>query len=238
MRVISGAIRRRCVRLYATGIEKQAAKHPALNTVAEEAEGRSEAANENAPLDSWTNVIGFDKRSLVVNHKIPEEIEGSLALDTLDDSTLATYFAPLRRTKTYGIPVAQLNLQSYSAQALTFYSDFCMRAAYYLGIPASGPVSLPRKTERVSLPRGPFAHTKTPDNWERVTLKRLIVLYDAPLESVEKWMNYCSRYQFYGVALKGTVFNFEALPPASSAHPEPSEDSNDHSKQTHETDAV
>jgi len=89
--------------------------------------------------------------------------------------------------------------------------DFALRAAYYLNLPASGPVPLPRKTERWTVPRGHFVHKKSQENFERVTYKRLIQIKDGHPETVEIWLAYLKKHQFYGTSMKANVWGFEEL---------------------------
>ncbi|EPQ62294.1 Mitochondrial ribosomal [Blumeria graminis f. sp. tritici 96224] len=48
----------------------------------------------------------------------------------------AAYLGPLRRKVTYGIPVCDLQLRSYSVRNLEFMADVALRAAYFLDLPA------------------------------------------------------------------------------------------------------
>jgi ribosomal protein S10 len=94
---------------------------------------------------------------------------------------------------------------------LEFFSDFCLRAAYYLGLPASGPVPLPRITERWTVPKGSFIHKKSQENFERKTLRRLIQIKDGGAETVEVWLAFVRKYAYYGIGMKANVWAFEKL---------------------------
>lgn len=93
-------------------------------------------------------------------------------------------------------------------QPLEFFSDFALRAAYYLGLPASGPVPLPRITERWTVPRSHFIFKKSQENFERVTLRRLIQIKDGHPETVQLWLAYLRKHQYYGVGVKANVWEF------------------------------
>lgn len=126
-------------------------------------------------------------------------------------NVLAAYLAPMRHQPTHGIPVASLQLASYSIRNLEFFADFCMRAAFYLKMPARGPVPLPRRTERWTTLRSNFVHKKSQENFERITYKRLITIMDADKSAVEAWLAYVRKWQFYGVGMKANVWEFEGV---------------------------
>lgn len=118
---------------------------------------------------------------------------------------------PLKRTPIYGKPVADLQLRSYSIRNLEFFADFCLRAAYYLGLPAKGPVPLPRITERWTVPRSNFVHKKSQENFERITLRRLIQIQDGHPEVVQIWLGFIQKYQYHGVGMKANVWEYCGL---------------------------
>ncbi|PWW77536.1 hypothetical protein C7212DRAFT_277498 [Tuber magnatum] len=126
-------------------------------------------------------------------------------------SIQSVWYRPFRRKAEYGLPVCDLQIRSYSVRNLEFMCDFALRAAYYLNLPASGPVPLPRRTERWTVPRGHFAHKKSQENFERVTYKRLIQIKDGHPETVEIWLAYLKKHQFYGTGMKANVWGFEEL---------------------------
>ncbi|KAF2087005.1 ribosomal protein S10 [Saccharata proteae CBS 121410] len=123
----------------------------------------------------------------------------------------AYYNQPLRRTAQYGVPVCDLQLRTFSIRNMVFFADFCMRAAYFLGLPAKGPVPLPRITERWTVPRSNFIFKKSQENFERVTQRRLIQIQDGHPETVQLWLAYIQKNQYYGVGMKANVFTFESL---------------------------
>lgn len=123
----------------------------------------------------------------------------------------AVYLRPLRREAPIGLPVCDLQLRSYSIRNLEFFADFCMRAAYYLGLPAYGPVPLPRITERWTVPMGHFIHKKSQENFERKTLRRLIQIKDGDAETVEVWLAFVKKYAYYGIGMKANVWSFEKV---------------------------
>jgi small subunit ribosomal protein S10 len=123
----------------------------------------------------------------------------------------AAYLRPLRRPATHGLPVCDLQLRSYSVRNLEFFADFCLRAAYYLGLPAFGPIPLPRIVERWTVPKGSFIHKKSQENFERKTLRRLIQIKDGEPETVEVWLAFVKKYAYYGIGMKANVWEFEKV---------------------------
>lgn len=123
----------------------------------------------------------------------------------------ALYLTPLRRTSTHGIPVANLQLRSYSIRNLEYVADFALRSAYYLGLAAKGPVPLPRITERWTVPRSVFVHKKSQENFERITVRRLIQILDGHPEVVQHWLAFVRKWQWYGVGMRADVWEHESL---------------------------
>lgn len=52
------------------------------------------------------------------------------------------------------------------------------------------------------MPRGPFAHKKSQENFERKVHKRAIKAWDANPEMVGVWVNYLETYHVGGVGLR------------------------------------
>jgi len=127
----------------------------------------------------------------------------------LPRSVQALYLAPMRRTPTHGIPVANLQLRSYSVRNLEFMADFALRAAYYLNLPAKGPVPLPKITQRWTVPRDVFIFKKSQENYERVTCRRLIQIQDGHPDVVRRWLGFVKKHVWYGVGMKADVFEWE-----------------------------
>jgi small subunit ribosomal protein S10 len=129
----------------------------------------------------------------------------------LPKAVQATYLAPLRRTPTYDIPCVDLQLRSYSVRNLEVYADFALRAAYYLGLPAKGPSPLRRIVERWTVPRSNFVHKKSQENFERRTLRRWIRIVDGHPETVNLWLAYLRKHQYYGVGMKANVYENSSM---------------------------
>ncbi|KAI9661842.1 MAG: 28S ribosomal protein S10, mitochondrial [Bathelium mastoideum] len=129
----------------------------------------------------------------------------------LPHNVAALYLRPLRRTPTHGLPVCDLQLRSFSTRQLTLAADFALRAAYYLGLPAKGPVPLPRRTERWTVPRSNFVHKKSQENFERVTVRRLVQIQDGDPEVVRAWLGFLMKYTVSGVGMKANVWEHEGV---------------------------
>ncbi|KAJ5352308.1 hypothetical protein N7452_001282 [Penicillium brevicompactum] len=129
----------------------------------------------------------------------------------LPRSVQAIYLRPLRRKAEYGLPVCNLQLRSYSVRNVEFFADFAIRAAYYLNLPVSGPVPLPRITERWTVPRSNFVNKKSQENFERITLRRLIQIKDGNPQSVQVWLAFLRKHAFYGVGMKANVWEHDSL---------------------------
>lgn len=123
----------------------------------------------------------------------------------------AIYLKPLRRDVEYGVPSCDLQLRSYSVRNLEFFSDFALRAAYYLKLPAFGPVPLPRITERWTVPKSNFVNKKSQENFERITMRRLIQIKDGHPETVELWLAFLKKHAYYGIGMKANVWEYNEL---------------------------
>ncbi|CAI7629063.1 unnamed protein product [Penicillium glandicola] len=129
----------------------------------------------------------------------------------LPRSVQAIYLRPLRRKAEYGLPVCDLQLRSYSVRNVEFFADFAIRAAYYLNLPVSGPVPLPRIVERWTVPRSNFVHKKSQENFERITLRRLIQIKDGNPQAVQAWLAFLRKHAFYGVGMKANIWEHDSL---------------------------
>ncbi|KAK7523978.1 putative ribosomal protein [Phyllosticta citriasiana] len=145
-----------------------------------------------------------------------EEEKKSLEVIRPPRNVEAIFKTPLRRQATYGIPVCDLQLRTYSVRNIEFFADFALRAAYYLGLPAKGPVPLPKLIERWTVPRSNFIFKKSQENFERITIRRLIQIQDGDPEVVQIWLSYLQKHQYYGVGMKANIFEFEKLDVATA----------------------
>ena len=129
----------------------------------------------------------------------------------LPRSVQAVYLRPLKRQAQYGVPACDLQLRSYNVRNVEFFADFALRAAYYLNLPAAGPIPLPRMTERWTVPRSNFIFKKSQENFERITLRRLIQIQDGHPETVQVWLAFLRKHAYYGIGIKANVWQHEKL---------------------------
>jgi ribosomal protein S10 len=126
-------------------------------------------------------------------------------------SLSSLYLQPLRREAEYGVPSCDLQLRSFSLRNLEFFCDFALRAAYYLKLPAYGPIPLPRKIQRWTVPKSTFIFKKSQENFERITLRRLIQIRDGNPETVQIWLAYLQKHAYYGIGMKANLWEFSNL---------------------------
>ncbi|KAF2866611.1 30S ribosomal protein-like protein S10 [Massariosphaeria phaeospora] len=123
----------------------------------------------------------------------------------------ASYLRPLRRAAEHGVPVCDLQLRTYSIRNLLLFADLAVRAAYYMGLAARGPVPLPRITERWTVPRANFIFKKSQENFERITMRRLIQIQDGHPDVVKAWLAFLLKHQYHGVGMKANIWEYESL---------------------------
>lgn len=126
--------------------------------------------------------------------------------DELPENVAAAYFAPKKLHAPYNITVAQLQIRGHYQPPVEFMADFAVRAAYYFGLPCTGPVPLPMRRERWTLIRSPFIFKKVQENYERRTYSRLVTIKDGHPDVVEMWLSYCIQNQFHGTGMKVHMF--------------------------------
>lgn len=107
--------------------------------------------------------------------------------------------------------MCDLQLRSYSSRHVEFFADFALRAAYYLDLPASGPVPLPRIVERWTVIKSPFIFKKSQENFERITLRRLVQVKDGHIDVVQAWLAFLRKHAFHGVGMKANVFEHASI---------------------------
>jgi small subunit ribosomal protein S10 len=104
--------------------------------------------------------------------------------------------------QTHGIPAAVLHFRSHHPILLNLFTYLAVRTASALGIPVSRPAFLPTQRTLWTVPRGPFAHKKSQENFERKVHKRAIKAWDANPEIIGVWVEYLETYHVGGVGLR------------------------------------
>ena len=61
------------------------------------------------------------------------------------------------------------------------------------------------------MPRGNFVHKKSQENFERITMRRLIQIHDGHPETVQIWLAFIRKHAYYGVGMKANVWEHEKL---------------------------
>ncbi|KAK4169222.1 mitochondrial tryptophan--tRNA ligase [Cladorrhinum sp. PSN259] len=193
----------------------------ATTTPAEPADAAPKAApKESSPkadfkpstkADSKPNSKGASTKDPIINKLEELSAEPESKISRMPRSLEALYLQPLRREAPYGQPTCDLQLRSYSVRNLEFFCDFALRAAYYLGLPAFGPIPLPRQIERWTVPKSTFIFKKSQENFERITLRRLIQIKDGHPEAVQVWLAFLQKHAYYGIGMKANVWEFSKI---------------------------
>ncbi|KAK9470895.1 mitochondrial 37S ribosomal protein uS10m [Dipodascopsis tothii] len=130
-----------------------------------------------------------------------------------------TKLAPFRVQPTHGNVVCELQFAGFAADAVEQFADFAARTAFFLDMPAKGPFTKPKRTERWTVIRSPFVHAKSKENFERITHKRGLQLLDSNTETVELFLAFLRKYSRPGVGIKAQLFATTALKDYASATP-------------------
>lgn len=75
-----------------------------------------------------------------------------------------------------------------------------------MGIPVSGAAPAKNRKSLWTVLKGPFVHKKAQENFERITSKRVVRVYDANEEVVEKWLHYLRIHSMVGVDMRAEIF--------------------------------
>lgn len=123
----------------------------------------------------------------------------------------ALHFPPQKLPVTHGHLKLDIQLRSYDTNNLEFFTDFVQRAAFYLGIPMTGPKPLPNRHETWTVIKSPFVHAKSKENFERFTHKRLLRCYDTNDQVIQLLLAHISKYSIAGVGVKCNLFKNEPI---------------------------
>ena len=95
-----------------------------------------------------------------------------------------------------------IHFRSYFPHLLDQFTHFASHSASALAIPVSRPAALPTQRSLWTVLKGPFAHKKKQENFERKVHKRVIKAWDADPEVIERWVRYLENHAMGGVGLR------------------------------------
>lgn len=142
---------------------------------------------------------------------LTEEVIAPDAKSPVPINAQLNYYAPLKHDVKYGHLKAEVVFKCFDPVNAEFFSDFALRAAYYLGLPATGPKPIPTKRERWTVIRAPFVHAKSKENFERKTHGRIIKIWDADSEVIDTWLAYLKKNSVWGVGVKVNMYTNQSL---------------------------
>lgn len=147
----------------------------------------------------------YDPKVVTDESKMPN------ARAPLPISAELNYYAPLKHEVKYGDLKAEVVFKAFDPVNVEFFCDFALRAAYYMGLPATGPKPIPTKRERWTVIRAPFVHAKSKENFERKTHGRMIKIWDSDSEVVDLWLAYLKENSVWGVGVKVNMYTAETV---------------------------
>lgn len=142
---------------------------------------------------------------------VTEEVIAPDAKSPIPINSELNYYAPLKHEIKYGDLKAEVVFKCFDPVNVEFFCDFALRAAYYLGLPATGPKPISTKRERWTVIRAPFVHAKSKENFERKTHGRMIKIWDSDNEVVDLWLAYLKKNSVWGVGVKVNMYTQEPL---------------------------
>ena len=125
---------------------------------------------------------------------------------------------PFFHPRTHNIPVANIHFRSHHVSLLDLFTHFAVHAASSLAIPTSKVVPLPTQRSLWTVPRSPFVHKKSQENFDRRVHKRVIKAWDADAEVVATWVAYLRTHALAGVGMKVITWDRVPLGIGSSPH--------------------
>ncbi|OLL21962.1 37S ribosomal protein S10, mitochondrial [Neolecta irregularis DAH-3] len=155
-----------------------------------------------------------EQRNTAPFHSANEGTEGDADVHPfahVPASVTLAYLEPWKHEAPHGLRVCNVHMRSYNLHYLTFYADFVLRTAWYLNLPATGPIPLPKRRERWTVPKSPFIHKKIQENFERITYKRLVSIKDGHPDTVALFLSYLNQNGFPGVGIKATTWEWDDL---------------------------
>ncbi|KAJ3363980.1 mitochondrial 37S ribosomal protein rsm10 [Allomyces javanicus] len=99
-------------------------------------------------------------------------------------------------------PVAEIQLNGYILAQVNFFGHFVQRAAQALDLCIEGPTPLPHHVRRWTVLTSPFKYKKFQEAFERRTFKRLIKIYAASPDAVDKFLLYLTEVAPAGIGMR------------------------------------
>ncbi|KNE62981.1 hypothetical protein AMAG_08151 [Allomyces macrogynus ATCC 38327] len=99
-------------------------------------------------------------------------------------------------------PVAEIQLNGYILAQVNFFGQFVQRAAQALDLCIEGPTPLPHHVRRWTVLTSPFKYKKFQEAFERRTFKRLIKIYAASPDAVDKFLLYLTEVAPAGIGMR------------------------------------
>ncbi|CAG8645355.1 5364_t:CDS:2 [Funneliformis caledonium] len=160
-------------------------------------------------ITSFRGYVEGLKESSGVIQKLAERIEGEPV--NSEEQIDPIYLEPQRISSKHNIVVCHIHFRSYTPGPMDFFVDFARRTAFHLAIPCSGTIYLPTQRTRWTMPKGPFVHKKSQENFERKTHKRLLTFKDANKNVIDRLLLYLTKYCPPGIGMRVTHWEWEDL---------------------------
>lgn len=154
-------------------------------------------------VSNWDNAEYFARHNRTASISIPEGMDERTWHSTVVHGR-ASYVPYYHLRSANPTPVASLRFRSYVPHHLEQFTHFAAHAAAALGIPISRPAPLPIQRRLWTVPRGPFAHKKSQENFERKVHGRAVKVWDADGEVVEAWLRYLRKHRMGSVGVRVT----------------------------------
>ena len=149
--------------------------------------------------------------------KLDDNVLPETSVKPHDEQSFAAAYIPGRgihvpflHPRTHSVPVAALHFRSHHTDLLELYTHFVSHAATALGIPISRVIKLPTQRTLWTVPKSPFVHKKSQENFERRVHKRMIKAWDADQDVVDLWLQYLQKHSIGGVGIK--IVRWERVP--------------------------
>ncbi|KAI0686881.1 ribosomal protein S10 domain-containing protein [Cytidiella melzeri] len=164
----------------------------------------------------WNSDVATTTSSSAVTPRITMTRRGP-AIDGVSEPELAAKVVhgravvePYYHPRTHNIPAAVIHLRSHYPPLLDLFTLFLKHSASALAIPISRPTMLPTQRSLWTVPRSPFIHKKSQENFDRKTHKRAVKAWDTDPEVIERWVRYLQMHPVAGVGMR--VVRWERAP--------------------------